>query len=209
MLAAGLLAKKAVEKGLTTQAVGEDEPRARLEGRHRLPRARRPDAVPRAARLPPRRLRLHDVHRQLRPAARGDLARRSTTASLVVASRALGQPQLRGPRSTRGARQLPRVAAARRRLRARRARGHRPDDRAARAGHGRRAVFLRDIWPTPAEVEDAITASVDARDVPQRVRRRLRRATTNWRALRRARGRPLRVGRRVDLRAAARRTSTA
>ena len=30
MLAAGLLAKKAVEKGLTVQAVREDEPRARL-----------------------------------------------------------------------------------------------------------------------------------------------------------------------------------
>ncbi len=32
MLAAGLLAKKAVERGLTSEAVGEDQPRARLEG---------------------------------------------------------------------------------------------------------------------------------------------------------------------------------
>ena len=55
------------------QAVGEDEPRARLEGRDRVLRPRRPDAVPRAARLPHRRLRLHDLHRQLRPAAGGDL----------------------------------------------------------------------------------------------------------------------------------------
>ncbi|MGC4080764.1 MAG: aconitase family protein [Vicinamibacterales bacterium] len=36
MIGAGLVAKKAVEKGLTPQAVGEDEPRARLEGRHRV-----------------------------------------------------------------------------------------------------------------------------------------------------------------------------
>ena len=36
MVGAGLLAKKAVERGLDAQAVGEDEPRARLEGRHRL-----------------------------------------------------------------------------------------------------------------------------------------------------------------------------
>ena len=40
MIAAGLLAKKAVERGLHDQAVGEDQPRARLEGRHRLPRSR-------------------------------------------------------------------------------------------------------------------------------------------------------------------------
>ena len=69
------------------QAVGEDLARAGLEGRHRVLRARGPDAVPRGARLPPRRLRLHDVHRQLRPAAGGDLRRR----------------QRRGPRGRVGA----------------------------------------------------------------------------------------------------------
>ena len=37
MIGAGLLAKKAVERGLTQQAVGEDQPRARVEGRHRVP----------------------------------------------------------------------------------------------------------------------------------------------------------------------------
>jgi aconitate hydratase len=36
MIGAGLLAKKAVERGLDAQAVGEDEPRAGLESRHRL-----------------------------------------------------------------------------------------------------------------------------------------------------------------------------
>ena len=41
MVGAGLLAKKAVERGLTRQAVGQDEPRARLEGRDRVLRARR------------------------------------------------------------------------------------------------------------------------------------------------------------------------
>ena len=40
MIAAGLLAKKAVERGLTVQAVGEDLARARLARRHRLLRAR-------------------------------------------------------------------------------------------------------------------------------------------------------------------------
>ena len=42
MIAAGLVAKKAVERGLTTKAVGEDQPGARLEGRDRLPRQGRP-----------------------------------------------------------------------------------------------------------------------------------------------------------------------
>ena len=61
--------------------VGEVEPRAGVEGRQRLLRARRPDAVPRGARLPHRRLRLHDVHRELRAAARAGLRRRSPRAT--------------------------------------------------------------------------------------------------------------------------------
>ena len=40
LIAAGLLAKKAVAKGLTSQAVGQDLARAGLAGRHRLPDAR-------------------------------------------------------------------------------------------------------------------------------------------------------------------------
>ncbi len=70
MIAAGLVAKKAVEQGLTQQAVGEDDARARLEGRHRVLREVGPEHLPRRARLQPRGLRLHDVHRQQRSAAR-------------------------------------------------------------------------------------------------------------------------------------------
>ncbi len=51
-------------------AMGEDLARAGLARRHRLLHARRSAAVSRQAALPGRRLRLHDVHRQLRPAAR-------------------------------------------------------------------------------------------------------------------------------------------
>ena len=57
--------------------------------------------------------------------------------------RALRQPQLRGARPPRGEGELPRLAAARRRLRARRADGHRHHDRAARARPGRRARLPR------------------------------------------------------------------
>jgi hypothetical protein len=72
MIGAGLLAKKAVEKGLP-QALGQDLAGPGLEGGHRLLRARPACSRPRQARLQPGRLRLHHLHRQLRPAAAGDL----------------------------------------------------------------------------------------------------------------------------------------
>ena len=65
------------------QALGEDEPRARLEGRHRVLREGRPDAVSRGARLQHRRLRLHDLHRQLRarcPSRSRRLSQRATSS---------------------------------------------------------------------------------------------------------------------------------
>ena len=130
MLGAGLLATKAVEAGLDPAAVGEDEPGARVEGRHGVPGARGADRAARAAGLLARRLRLHDVHRQLRSAAGGDLARdrRARSDGLLGA---VGQPQLRGAHPPRGQDELPRQPAAVRGLRAGGADGHRPHPRAA------------------------------------------------------------------------------
>ena len=97
---------------------------------------------------------------------------------------ALRQPQLRGPRPAGGAGELPRVAAARRRLRARRHDGHRPAQRAAR----RRAttaqpVYLRDIWPTQQQVTRRDAHVGEVGDVPREVRARLRgRRTTGARS---------------------------
>ena len=51
MVAAGLLAQQAVERGPARQALGQDLARPRLPGRHGLPRAGRPGRAPRAARL--------------------------------------------------------------------------------------------------------------------------------------------------------------
>ena len=65
-------------EGPDAQAVGQDHAGAGLEGRHRLLREGRPDAVPREARLLPGRLRLHHLHRQLRPAASTRSRRPST-----------------------------------------------------------------------------------------------------------------------------------
>ena len=65
------------------QALGQDLARARLQGRDGVLREGGPDRAARGARLPPRRLRLHDLHRQLGPAAR----RRSPPSSTPRTSR--------------------------------------------------------------------------------------------------------------------------
>ena len=119
MIGAGLLARNAVAKGLTHEALGEDLARAGLAGRRRVSREGRPAGRPRRARLQPRRLRLHDLHRQFRPAARADLEGDQRQRPRRRRG-ALGQPQLRGPRQPGRAGELPRLAAARRRLCARR-----------------------------------------------------------------------------------------
>jgi aconitate hydratase len=72
LVGAGLLARKA-RQGPEGQALGEDLARAGLAGGDRLPRQGRPAGRPRRARLQPRRLRLHHLHRQFRPAAGADL----------------------------------------------------------------------------------------------------------------------------------------
>ena len=166
MVGAGLLAKKAVERGLASQALGQDEPRARLEGRHRVLREAGPDAVPRGARLPHRRLRLHDLHRQLGAAAGGDLERDRRGRPRRL-RRPLRQPQLRGAHPSGGEGELPRLAAARRRLRARRAHGPRPDDRAARAGPRRQ----RRLPPRPLALAEEIDETIARLGVERDVQR--------------------------------------
>ena len=115
------------------QAVGEDLDGARIAGRHRLLREGGPVARPRGARLPPRRLRLHHVHRQLWAAAGAGVRRgqRPRPHRRLGAER---EPQLRGPHQPRRQDELPRVAAARDRLRARWHHGPRLRDRVARQG---------------------------------------------------------------------------
>ena len=103
------------------QAVGEDVDGARLQGRHRLLREGRPLAVPGEARLPPGRLRLHHLHRQLRAAGRGDLGRGQRGRPRRGLG-AVGQPELRGPDQPGRQDELPGLPAAGDRLRARRAR---------------------------------------------------------------------------------------
>ena len=86
-------------EGPDAEALGEVEPRARLEGGDRVLRPGRTDRPARRARLPHRRLRLHDMHRELRPAARADLGG-GCRGDLVVCS-VLGQPELRSASTRR------------------------------------------------------------------------------------------------------------
>ena len=93
------------------EAVGEDEPGAWVEGRDAVPDTGRTDAVSRSPRVPAGGLRVHDLHRQQRPA---DAGRRSRGEG-ARPGRRLGaerQPELRGAHPVAGAGQLPRVAPA-------------------------------------------------------------------------------------------------
>ena len=115
LIAAGLLARNAVAKGLKTkpwvktslapgsQVVGEYLGQVGPAGRSRQ------------ARLQPRRLRLHHLHRQFRPAAGTDLEDDQRQGPDRF-RRSLWQPQLRRPHLARRAGELPRLAAAGRRL---------------------------------------------------------------------------------------------
>ena len=121
--------------------------------------------------------------------------------------RAVGQPQLRGPRPSARPRLVPRLAAARRRVRARGPGRHRPHHRAARApGRDGAPVMLADIWPSPDEVRAVIGASID----PELFRETYAVGVRGRRALARAadpRGRPVRLGRRPPRTSPTRRSS--
>ena len=160
MVAAGLLAKKAVEQGLTAQALGEDQPRPGSTRRHRLLRQSRPrSSYLESARLLHRRLRLHHLHRQLRPAARGNLRSRSTKNDLVVAAVLSGNRNFEGrinpdvkanylaspPLVVAYALPAPPTSTS-------------TSDPIGTGKNGS-PVFLRDIWPTQQEVADTVARS--------------------------------------------------
>ena len=94
--------------------------------------------------------------------------------------RALGQSQLRRPHPSGGARELPRVAAARRRVRARGQHEHRPHEGAARHGQGRQARLpqghLADVEGDPRSHRDARHLE----DVQDELRAASSTATSNW-----------------------------
>ena len=115
------------------EALGQDQPRARLARRHRLSREGRPAATisRRSASTP--------SATAARPASATPVrcGRKSPRPCSAARSRrlrgALRQPQLRRPRAPGSEDELPRLAAAGRRLRARRHARHRPARRSRSA----------------------------------------------------------------------------
>ena len=148
-------------QGPEVQAVGEDVAGAGLEGRHRVPRARRADRDLEA-------LGFHLVGYGCTtcignsgPAAGGDLRRRQRGGPRGRLG-ALGQPQLRGPHQPRREDELPRVAAAGRRLRDRGDDGHRPARRAARPGPGRQRRLPQGHLAREQEVAETVESAVQS-----------------------------------------------
>ena len=139
MVAAGLLARNAIERGLQRKPWVKSSlaPGSKVVTRY-YEQAGLQTYLD-AARFQHRRVRVHDVHRQLGAARRRDLDcdQRRRPRRLLGA---LGQPQLRGAHPPGGEGELPGLAAARRCLRARGANGHRLRDRADRCSERRQAT---------------------------------------------------------------------
>ena len=155
------------------------------------------------ARLQPRRLRLHDLHRQQRAAARagreGDRerrpGRRRRCCPATATSRA-ASTRWRAPTTSRRRRwSSPTRSPARWTSTPRR-------EPLGTDTHGK-PVFLRDIWPTPAEMNDGAASAVVGRALPRGVRAASSTATRTGSSMPVPTGDRLRVGRDVDLHQAA------
>ena len=182
------------------QALGEDQPRARLARRHRLPDQGRVVSAARVHRLQCRRLRLHHLHRQLRPVEAGDLRGHQGGRHRGHLG-ALGQPQFRRPRASGNQDELPGLAAARGRVCARRAPWTwicRPKCwGTVRDG---KPVLLANIWPSDKEVADAVHATLTSA-MFRKSYANVFAGDANWQAIKIPAGQDLRVGRKIHLRA--------
>ena len=101
---------------------------------------------------------------------------------LVVCSVLSGQPQLRGPDPAGRAQQLPRLPAALRGLRARRAHGRRPDQDPLGEDADGNPVYLSDIWPSSEEIRSTIAEAV-RQDMFERSYADVFTGDERWRAL--------------------------
>jgi len=143
MIAAGLLARNAVERGLDVPRVRQDESRARKPRRHRISRSVGASPVPRRPRLQRRRLRLYDLYRERRPASPEPIERAIDAEDLWTTSVLSGNRNFEARIHPKIRANYYRQPAARRRLWPRRADGHRPRTRPARNGCRRRSGLSR------------------------------------------------------------------
>ena len=195
MIGAGLLARKAVERGLHASARRQDQPRARLAGRHRLPAERRRPATT------SRRSASTSSATAARPAS-ATAARSSTPIAeavdendLVVAAVLSGNRNFEGrihPQVRASFLASPPLVVAY-------ALAGTVDidlTQRARSGHdpnGDAPSTSRDIWPRPEEIEDAIAQGRHARPL-RREYGSVFDGDERWRDLPVPDGQPLRVG---------------
>ena len=197
MIAAGLVARNAVAKGLSVKPWVKTSLAPGSQVVAGLSQGSRSAEVARQARLQHRRLRLHDLHRQFRPARAGDVGDHRQARSRRRGG-ALGQSQLRGPRQSGRARQLSRLAAARRRLCARRLDAGRPDPRSDRQGQAGQARLSRRHLAEDRRGAGPRRVDHHRQDVQDEIRERVRRRREL--AQGQGAGRPhLRLGHGLDL----------
>ena len=181
--------------------MGEDLAGARIAGRRRLSRQGRPADVPRQARLQPRRLRLHHLHRQLRPAARRRSRRRSTrTASspppcspATATSKAASAPTCRRTTSPRRRSSSPTRSPAR----CRRTSTTEP----LGTGSDGKPVYLKDIWPTRTRKSRTSSPRTSRASCSIDRYADVFKGDANWQGDRHRQRPDLRLGRHVHLRA--------
>ena len=202
MIGAGILARNARRARAALQAVGQDLAGARLEGRHRVPRPRRPHRAAGAARLQPRRLRLHHLHRQLRAAAPRRSPRRSATRDLAVVSVLSGNRNFEGrinPDVKMNYLASPPLCVAYALA------GTMDIDIVGEPlGQDEQGedVYLRDIWPSAHEIAQTIGEAVRA-DMFRQSYGEVFAGDERWNGLPVPDGRALRLGRGLHLRAPA------
>ena len=202
MIGAGLLAKKAVERGLATRpwvksslAPGSRVVTDYLEGSGLLPYLDQlrfnvvgygcTTCIGNSGPLP-------DVISQTdRRAFAGDRGRPER------------QSELRGAGPSPGAGQLPGLARAGRGLRAGRTGGHRPQPEPLGTGRDGRPVFLRDIWPSPAGGPGRDGAPRSSPALFERRYGSVFEGDETWQGAAGAGGEPVRLGPGLDLRAGA------
>ena len=160
----------------------------------------RPAKRSRQARLQSGRLRLHHLHRQFRPAAGGNLQGDQRERSRRGRG-AVRQPQFRGPRQRRRARELSRLAAAGGRLCDRGLDADRRRQDAARHRQQGQEGLSAATSGRPAARSTASSARTSASRCSPRNTATCSRATRNWRKIACKGGLTYRVGRPLDLRA--------
>ena len=202
LMAAGLLARNARRRGLTVEALGEDQPGAGLARRHRLPR--RPQACSTSWR--PSASTWSATAARPASATPARCSPRSPQAvkagDVIGCLGALRQPQLRRPRASGSEDELPRLAAAGRGLRARRHHGHRPEQRAARHRHRTASpCSSRTSGPPPSEIQQTASPRTSTPAMFKKSYASVFAGDENWQRDQGAAGQDLRVGADVHLRA--------